>query len=56
MAEKAEEILHIYTLTDGIIGPDVEKAGRVVDGGKISLQDGARLHIDSEGQSCHFGE
>ena len=35
MAEKAEEILHIYTLTDGIIGPDVEKAGRVVDGGKM---------------------
>ena len=38
MTEKAEDVLYNEAFTDGIIGPDVKRAGKVVDGGKIIFE------------------
>jgi len=35
MAEKAEDVVYNDEMTDGIIGPDVRRAEKVADGGKI---------------------
>ncbi|NOY11755.1 MAG: acetamidase [Archaeoglobi archaeon] len=35
MSSNAEDVVYCDTLTDGIIGPDVRRGGRVADGGRI---------------------